>query len=125
MPPGKKENYIKITSSQNNLVEEGWLLPNAMANNCAILLFRSNPILFEGKDLLEVEIRIKDTEPFVFEYNQGELMEMRKAYEPIENTVREFVENTIANEVGKVQNIGYTTNQHEQNFRSFLMHLKK
>src|SRR5829696_5309345 len=60
---GRKENFIKLTSLQNRLVEEGWLLPNAMANNCAILLFRSNPILFKGKDLLEVEIKIKNTEP--------------------------------------------------------------
>src|SRR5215203_598210 len=116
---GKKQTFIKLTSSQNSLVEEGWLLPNAMANNCAILLFRSNPILFQGKDLLEVEIIIKGTEPFVFMYKQEELMEMRKTYEPIEATVRELVKNTIANDVGKVQSIGYATNQHKQNFKSF------
>ena len=116
---GEKTNFIKLTSSQNSLVEDGWLLPNAMANNCAILLFRSNPILFEGKDLLEVEIKIKDTYPFVFEYKQGALMEMKKAYEPIEATIKEFVENTIADDVSKVQSIGYTINGQEQNFRSF------
>ena len=116
---GKKENYIKLTSSQNSLVEEGWLLPNAMANNCAILLFRSSPILFDGKDLLEVEIRIKDAEPFVFGYKCKELKEMYKKYETVETTIKEFVENTIANDLEKVQSVGYTTNRQEQNFRSF------
>src|SRR5687767_2793905 len=58
-----KENYIKLISSKNSLVEEGWLLPNAMANNCSILLFRSNSLLFKNKDLLEVEIQIKDSDP--------------------------------------------------------------
>ena len=117
--PGRKENYIRLTSSQNSLVEEGWLLPNAMANNCAVLLFQSSPILFEGKDLLEVEIQIKNTEPFVFAYKRNELQEMDKDHEMVETTIKEFVENTIANDMGKVQSIGYTTNRQEQNFRSF------
>jgi len=116
---GKKEDFIKLVSSQNNLVEEGWFLPNAMANNCAILLFRSNPILFEGKDLLEVEIQIKNTEPLIFKYDHRVLIEMSKDYETIETTIKEFVENTIANEIGKVESVGYTTNRQEQNFRSF------
>ena len=116
---GGKENYIRLSSLQNSLVEQGWLLPNAMANNCAILLFRSNPILFEGKDLLEVEIQIKNTEPFVFTYKRNELQEIDNKHEMVETTIKEFVENTIANDVDKVQSIGYTTNRPEQNFRSF------
>ena len=117
--PGEKENYIKLTSSQNSLVEDGWLLPNAMANNCAILLFRSNPILFKGKDLLEIEIKIKNIEPFVFTYKRNDLEEMDNDHKMIETTIKEFVENTIANNVGKVKSIGYTTNGQEQNFRAF------
>jgi hypothetical protein len=66
-----------------------------------ILLFRSNPILFEGKDLLEVEIQIKNTEPFVFTYKRNELQEMDKKHEMVETTIKEFVENTIANDAGQ------------------------
>ena len=114
-----KKKFIKLISLQNSLVEEGWLLPNAMANNCAILLFQSNPILFEGKDLLEVEIQIKNTEPLVFEYTHGMLIEIGKDYETVETTIKEFVENTIANDIGKVESVGYTTNRQEQSFKSF------
>ena len=114
-----KKKFIKLISLQNSLVEEGWLLPNAMANNCAILLFQSNPILFEGKDLLEVEIQIKNTEPLVFEYTHGMLIEIGQDYETVETTIKEFVENTIANDIGKVESVGYTTNRQEQSFKSF------
>jgi hypothetical protein len=119
-PSNEKENYIKLTSSKNGLVEEGWLSPDAMANNCAILFFRSNPLLFEDKDLLEIEIQIENSEPLVFKYKPFRLKQMANAYDSIEIILKDFVENTVRNNKSKVNSAGYIpSNQQEQNFDSF------
>jgi hypothetical protein len=51
-----KENYVKVVCEENSMISNGWLSPEAMAKNCAVLFSKFNPEVVEKKDFLEVEI---------------------------------------------------------------------
>jgi hypothetical protein len=117
---GKRENCIKLISSNNNLIEDGWLLPTAMANNCAIMLH-----LFHNtsktKNLLEVEIDSEGMEPFSFKYKPNELDSLTGDYLLVDTAIKEFVASAKSNNITKAKSIGYNIlNQQEQGFLSFI-----
>ncbi len=121
----EKEDYVRLSTSQNKFIEKGWILPHAMANNCAIIFWRGNPKMFQERNMLEVELEIDGTLPLTYQYSVKELRDMIKDYEQIETTIKSFVENTKANNIAEVQNVGYVSNGQYQNFSSFFEAFKE
>jgi hypothetical protein len=119
---GHKENFVKLISSNNRLIDEGWILPNAMANNCSIVLFLSSPIIFKGKQLLEVELQNEGFDPFLFRYEFQELEALSMDYKNVETVIKEFVETAKENNLSRAKTIGYPahTDQQDRNFALFL-----
>ena len=112
---------IKLTASNNSLVEDGWLLPNSMANNCSIILYLSNPYLFKTNNFLEVQIKTKGLDPFIFTYSVKEVDSLALQYRKVEAIIKEFVQSAKTNNMEKARTVGYSSaSQLEQSFISFV-----
>ena len=117
---GKTENGLKLISSSNDLIEDGWLLPTAMANNCAIMLRLFHTTL-KTKNLLEVKIDAKGMEPFSFQYRFDELDSLIGDYLLVDTAIKAFIASAQSNDISKAKSIGYNIiNQQEQGFLSFI-----
>lgn len=92
-----KINYLRLTFEQNKFVASGWLIPDAMARNCAILFLESNPETFDKVDVLEIEII--HTTSSLFEYRKEDLDDSELAYKKAEGTLESFVNTLYANKM--------------------------
>jgi hypothetical protein len=90
-----KDNYLKLSVEENKFIASGWLLPEAMANNCAMLLLKENPNMYDKVDLLQIEII--NTTTNLFEYRKQDLNNKSSDYDKVERNLNDFVETLDAN----------------------------
>ena len=118
-----KENFIKVVSENNKLVADGWLLPEAMSNNCAVLFTSLNPKNVKENDFLEVEI--SNGEPSSFKYKKHDLDELGKEYRSVEKILFTLINDLKTNEINKVKGmIEKTPSLSEKDLTSFLYAFK-
>ena len=97
-----KEKYVKLTSENNMLIRDGWLSPESMANNCAILLTKSNSEIAKEKDFLEIEIsNAKKT----YRFSKQDLNELNRDYNLAENFVIRFVKLVKSNDLNRAKSL--------------------
>lgn len=92
-----KVKYLNLAIGENEFIASGWLLPESIANNCAILLLKENPEVFHKVDLLEVEII--NTKSNLFSYRQQDLHDKGPVYSKMEKMVDDFVNMLEANKI--------------------------
>ena len=92
-----KENYLKLTVEENTFIASGWLSPESMANNCAMLLLKANPQTFSKIDLLEIEIANNTSS--LFEYRKQDLYDKDPKHSKIERILDDFVNILEANKI--------------------------
>ena len=118
-----KVSYLKLTVEENKFVATGWLLPEAMANNCAALFVKANPQTFNEVDLLEIEI-INSTSN-LFEYRKQDLYNESQAYNKIESLLADFVNTLEANKIDEaVHFMKSGSNTNVSDIASFLKTVK-
>jgi hypothetical protein len=92
-----KDNYLKLSVEENKFIASGWLLPEAMASNCAMLLLKENPNIYDKVDLLQIEII--NTTTNLFEYRKQDLNNKSPDYNKVERNLNDFVETLDANKI--------------------------
>lgn len=92
-----KVKYLNLAIGENEFIASGWLLPESIANNCAMLLFKEDPEVFHKVDLLEVEII--NTKSNLFSYRQQDLHDKGPVYSKMEKMVDDFVNMLEANKI--------------------------
>jgi hypothetical protein len=91
------DNFLKLIVEENTFVASGWLLPEAMANNCAMLLVKENPRIFDKVDLLQIEIITNVTN--LFEYRKQDFNSKSPDYTIIEKNLNDFIDTLEANKI--------------------------
>ena len=118
-----KENYLKLTIEENQFVASGWLSPESMANNCAILLIKENPKMFDKIDLLEIEITNAATN--LFEYRKQDLNSKSPDYNKIERNLNDFIGTLEANNIEQAMNfMKSNSNTNLNDLASFMKSVK-
>lgn len=118
-----KERYAKLTSENNSMILNGWLSPESMANNCAVLFTRANPTFWEEKDFLEVEINNGKLNSYIFRKDYVEALS--KDHQRTEAFMRELVNTLRANDLSRATAFMKTSEQlTEKDLRSFFQVLQ-
>jgi hypothetical protein len=118
-----KENYLQLTLEENRFVATGWLSPQAMANNCAILFVKANPETFNKVDVLEIEII--NTTSNLFTYRKQDLHNKDQDYEKVERNLEDFVNILEANKIDEaVRFMKSDSNTNMTDLASFLKTVK-
>jgi hypothetical protein len=118
-----KESYLKLIVEENKIVASGWLLPEAMANNCAMLFIKANPQALDEIDLLEIEII--NTTSTLFKYKKQGLFDKDQRYSKIEKILDDFVNLLKANKIDEAMRFMKSdSNTNMSNVASFLKTVK-
>ncbi|MGN6437615.1 MAG: hypothetical protein ACTHMM_13830 [Agriterribacter sp.] len=114
-----RTKFLKLTVEENTFAASGWLSPEAIANNCAMLFEKANPQTFDGVDLLEIEI-INSTSN-LFEYRKKDIDNKSQTYKNIESFLANFINILEANNIDEaVHFIKSDSSTNAKNKASFL-----
>ena len=117
------ENYVKLICESNDLINNGLLSSDAMANNCAILFAKSNPDIIKENDFLEIEINHHEKD--IYKYKSQDLRQLTKDYDLIEDKITDFISYVKANHLDAAKRlIEPSTTIDQNNLNSFLTNLK-
>jgi len=111
-------SFTKLICEENQLIDNGWLSPEAMAYNCAMLMMRAEPDVLERNDLLEVEMISMNQQVFSFE--REELKYIETNYRTSEKTLATFVNHVKLNELEEAVALMDSSSFPESEFVEFL-----
>lgn len=92
-----KSNYTKLTISDNDLIESGWIQPEAVANNCAILIDKNSPNILINGERIDIEIKLKNSDinvkSLTYNYTYDKLSKIKNKYSQVDSIVNRFIAN--------------------------------
>ncbi|MCF8370715.1 MAG: hypothetical protein K9H64_03770 [Bacteroidales bacterium] len=125
-----KINYTKLTISDNDLMESGWIQTEAVANNCAILIDKKSPNILNNGERIDIEIILTSSniteKSLTYDYTNDKLSKIKKKYTQVDSIVNRFIDYVNISEydicLEMMDDLKKVTNEE---FISFLDMLKK